>query len=1360
MPEPIIKDIVRVEGGYAAYVNLQGDFLDDTRNVGRMERYRPISSHRQAFQALAKSLQLNDMRVYLLTGSYGTGKSHLCLMFANYMQTPASETPMPSFFKNYAEVDPNGANTLQTSRSTGRYLIALCDWGGREDFEEVVLKAVDEALRREGFGDELDTPYLEAVKQIDKWESLASEGSPQFIEAFERELGESDPGVTLPGFKKRLRGYDHASLQEFKRLHPRVTTTQFTYDKAHLVDILTSTLSSEKFKERFLGLLVMFDEFGHTMEQGNLNPKAFQKFAELCEKAPTSRGRLVFVGTAHKSFQSYGKSYNANDFRVASDRVKEVQLTPDGVEEIISAIVVPQKQHALWQEHVAPRTDVFDTFTNDCTRLKLFEWLKAPQVRQRVIEDIYPMHPMATFALLQLARDVASNNRSVYTFFSEDAPGSYSDFIRTAPIMAGSKLNLYTVDRLCDYFSAGLSSDNKELRDTVRDQIRDYEETLKTLNRVAEADLSASILKSDPLIPRMLRAMLVYEIINKPNRLDNLAFGLYCTTEAERKELKNRLDVLIEKNVLYYNKENGVYEFKRSTAVNIDSLIEDYVKNPANEPHNIVAELETLVPLGKDVYFEAKDYNATYSEDKRLERRLVRAVDLGTETDTSSGKRSYFDLLEDEITASIAKKNEYEGLALYVVCERAEDISKARDYCSRNHSDRIIVAIPKEPIPFRDAVLELKALQYIERSEEKKNFTTQDNAALNSRLHGDGSRPGARKNLEKLRDQLANVKHVTWYGKYAAAMVTDDLKPYDASNQVMERLYTGRNTFSHDAFNKLHDNKDLTKPALKEAVEELLDYSEPIIIDTEYSQQRGDLRYLQRCLLNYGALRQVKAEGSKLRCEIEDDPNKYATRLPALAAMVREVQSLGDRKLKIADWIQRYRRPEYGQGPIAQALFLACLRRSFGDSIRFKVDEAAVGDMRLKSFDEVLTLVNGTCPNAFLSYRPLSKPEKGIVNFVYANFGSPGNAATQEFTVVEAHGALRSWWDVQPAIAKVAKIYPDKNEHTASFISVMEKVAGKDAHAFLFDELPTAFGFDPGLAITEEVSSTLTSLLPSEKETVEDGLLILQERILAGVRSLFGVQGSTISDLIDGISDWYNGLDNNQRDAFGKWHINESKPLVAHLGSLTDAVDMFLKTIPKTPEYFGREVKDWQTDQVVVYLDRMKRGKEHIEDNKIKVDPPELEVGSECEWIAEGQLSFRDSATLHFKKPTDGAKVWVTEGSVDPSDSAGPRHEIENGDALVVTGNKTIRYAVQDVDGNWSPTKAVQLTNLNAPFVPTVGDPDLFGLRSVTFNLKDPDSLAVACRDLFRQCIQLGVMNESELEVAVMKALSAAKDGK
>lgn len=172
MAEPTIQEIIEIQSGYTSYVDLKLELFDTTNNIGRMSRYRPISSHRQAFQKLAKTLNIKDKRCYLLTGSYGTGKSHLCLMFANYMQTPAGEQPMLRFFDNYAAVDPHTAEELKAKRQSGRYLIALCDWGGKDDFNEVILRAVDGALKREAFEDTLDTPYLQSRKKIEEWRSF------------------------------------------------------------------------------------------------------------------------------------------------------------------------------------------------------------------------------------------------------------------------------------------------------------------------------------------------------------------------------------------------------------------------------------------------------------------------------------------------------------------------------------------------------------------------------------------------------------------------------------------------------------------------------------------------------------------------------------------------------------------------------------------------------------------------------------------------------------------------------------------------------------------------------------------------------------------------------------------------------------------------------------------------------------------------------------------------------------------------------------------------------------------------------------------------------------------------------------
>jgi len=1363
----MISDIVEIHSGYTSYVDIKLELLDDSRNIARMSRYRPIKSHREAFEKLGRSLNVKDKRCYLLTGSYGTGKSHLCLMFANYLQTPAGEQPMPQFFANYDAVDHNAAETLKSKRGSGHYLIALCEWGGRGDFDEIVLRAINEALHREGFAEDFDTIYLQAAKKIEEWQKFdqGSDLRGRFFNDFHAALQDLSPPQTVASFLKRLREFNYDALDEFKRIHVNITTAPFTYDKSNLLPILTSTLASDKFKERFLGMLVLFDEFGYSMEQGNLNPKMFQQLAQLAAETPKGCAPLIFVGTAHKPLTAYAKAYSTTDFRVASDRIEEVPLTPDGIEDIISAIVEPQKTHPLWVSKVAPRTSAFDSFLTDCKRLKLFDWLDGPRVRKNIIENIYPMHPMATYALLQLSRDIASNNRSVYTFFSGDLggesdDGSYGHFIANTPIESNGKLNLYTADLLYEYFKNTLNPDNKELRDTIREIVKDYENSRRELNRVASQDATTRIqFLGDPLIDQLLRLMLIYEIVQVPSRLENLIFGLYRTTATERSELQGRLEELAKKGVLYFDKNTGSYEFKKSKSVDLDRLIDEYKQEFKNIPANIVAELSTLVPLDKksELYMEAKDYNQPFGEDKKLERRLVRPADLGSEVDTPHGKRSFFEHLEDELDKAV-RKSDYEGFALYAVCQTQDEIQKVRDYCARNQSDRIVVAVPKNPVPLLDAVMELRALMHIENGPDAQNFTMQDRAALNARLSGDSNRAGARDTLKNLRLRLMNPKEVIWLGKYAGPLSVDENKPYDAANRVMETLYSDfRNKFAHDDFNFLHVKIDRSKnPGLKEAIEKLLDYTSTLTLDTSFAQNRGDIRYLQKCLLNNGVLRQIKPDGTKIRCEFETSTAKYEIKLPSLAAMITEVRELQPGKtLNLLEWLTKYRKHPYGQGPIALAVSIAVIRHLFGDSIRVKPDTSAIGELAMNSFDVVTDLIEGQYPNAFLSYRPLRDEEKQLADVVFDVFGQVDSAASaaRNYTVLEAYNAVNAWWEGLSPLARVAKLYPaSEHGYTARCIEALEKIAARDPHSFLFDDIPEAFGYSAGLVTTQDTIDAIKTNFPLVKQALERALDRVEERIFDGVRDIFGVQQQTYSDILQAINTWYNSLDTNQQNSYAKWPTKDSKPLVVHLKTITDVRETFLERIPASTDYGMKRVADWGNDRVVEYIERLRRGKAQIDDARLKVDLPEIKLAGDYE-DGGGQVSFNSSVNVSFIPKNKGDSVYVTEGTADPTSSTATREQVNGQEPLVIRETKTIRYAVQDLTGAWSPVEELRFVNeskkFELSFQKTISKDER---ASFTFP-QDAQSFEIACRSLFTNGLQRKAITVKEIEERVRAIL-------
>ena len=698
----------------------------------------------------------------------------------------------------------------------------------------------------------------------------------------------------------------------------------------------------------------------------------------------------------------------------------------------------------------------------------------------------------------------------------------------------------------------------------------------------------------------------------------------------------------------------------------------------------------------------------------------------------------YFDILE----TSLDKLIDYQGYALYIVSETPEDIQHAKNLCARNKSERIVVAVPKNPVPLLDAVMEVKALKDIETSEETRNFSTQDKSTLNGRLLGDSKHKGALEALKELRDKLLAYREVAWYGKSANGLPVDANQPFDAANIVMDKLFgEKRNKFSHDDFNKVMITLDKNKNvALKEAIEEILDLSEPILVDTSFAQQRGDIRYLQRCLLTNGVLVQTRGDGTKLRCEFQRDVSKFSSKLPALAAMLSEIETLEEnQKLYLSEFLERYRRT-YGQGNVSIALSLACIRRYFGDSIIIKSDDTSIVGMQLRDFETVVNIVQERrYPQAFLSYRLLRAEERALASKVFENFAKTDTSAAKNVSLQEAYNALKSWWDALPPLARISKLYPPEQfPYVVDFLVAMESMASQDPHNFLLDELPKVFGDGEGLAITRDAVKRLERELPKVKDAIQLAVDQVRDRIVSAIQEMFGAKQKVNSSVIDAISTWYAGLDSNQRDPYASWHTNDSKPLVIYLKTLENNLsEVFLERIPASPDYGLRRVPEWVVDHTDEYIERLKRGKELIEENRLKVEPPDVTPIGKFQ-RHDNQILFQDLLTLVIKPKNPGEHLFVTEGNSDPT-NANSKPEEHKGEArFEIRDRKTISYAVRDADGNWGLPQTLELINETKKYEITVqhGYRKEDNMASFVFP-KDDDSLVVSIRSLVRIAMQL-----------------------
>jgi len=1375
----MIAGLIKATTGYSAQVDLNQLFPNSAENLKTMGRYKPTISHRKAFERVAGALDNKDKRAYLITGNYGTGKSHLSLMLANYFAYPSDQPDVARFLDNYAEEDADAANALRARRSKGRYLIALCDYDSTDSFAEVVLRAVLSALNEAGLADVLETPYEEARRKLERLATEQSSGQAlvDYYGLFEKLLPQHLPGTTMQAFTNKLYpGLDRPALEVFKRMHEEALRSPFTYEAGNLSAILKSALASPAFRERFEGIVVFWDEFGWALgDPHRLSANIFMQFAQLCTEPDPTRGKLVFVGTAHKDFSQYAPAWAASDYSKISDRVEPVNLLPEGLEDVIGAVVAPDKTHALWHGDILPKaTPIWSQWLIGSKNSGIFPWLvgKPPVYRAKILEGVYPMHPLATYAVINLAREVASQNRTVFTFFSSEKDGvyetgSYLWYVHNTAIADGTgRLHFYTVDRLFDYFRPRLNTANQDLTPQAKDKIANYEAAQVQLQRARNQNPME--LSDTDFIGRILRAMLIDDLVTVQNSLDNLVFGLNLPPN-DRKVLETQLAELTKHGVIHRHPTTQLYEFRRSDLFDVDRAVEEYKRQNGDKLTSLAAELEGLLPLpSKDRYLEAKGYNSQYAEDKRLLRRIVIPGDLATTSIVDGTPATYFDLLEREVEREVAKSGDYEGIALYVACESQADIETARDLLAKNTSQRVVVAVPTAPIAFRDAILNLKAIldpkEGVKAGSQAANFSTQDNALVSAR------ETDFRTELKKKLDALLDARRLTWLGAYGKAIPADPQKQDDAATRSMQQLYKRRSTFSHDDFNLTHDVRNFAKKhlSLVEAINALLKTGSEMAIDTKAADNRGEKRYLERCLYQRGALAAVRQQGSVTVVEVQRNSAKFEAALPALADMIADIQKLGAAdRVSLRTFLNKYRQPPYGLGDIALSLMLAVLLRYFSDAIKIKKDDTSVGDLHIADFDMLADILKGSYPNAFIKYREIHPGERQLINGVHGLFTLGVSAAQADVTATDAYDAVAKWYETLPPVSQVSDLYASPEYANAlRFLEVLEKLHAQDPHAFVLGELQTVAGHEIDEMITPERSQEVLDVLGAAKDQIEGTLERVQSQVRSGLCEIFGIQGNTWDDVADGVRGWYNGLDSNQRSQTGTWHSDASKPLIKLFVDLSDSRDLFLDKLPALQSYNFKRVRDWNADLTKNYLAKVREGVQHVEGNRIKVPSPTRELIGSCR-EEKGNVYFTGPLKLRLTHSDPEVCIYVTDTGQDPARSTKERDEFRGSKEfdiarLVLAHHAavTVQYIPQDGQANWGVLE--RLVFIDETLENEIRRPKtLFGVGErafakapVTFVFPTtPAGVTTACRTFFESLIEYKVVDLEQLRQLVKEIL-------
>jgi len=1308
-----ILDLVNFHTAYGDQVRLVAYFYNETSpldNVEHMRGYVPIRSHREAFLKLAQA-QLpskeNKEKVFMLTGSIGTGKSHLCLMLANYLSLKPNSPEMQEFFENWATRDPAGADKARNWRGDSRYLVAPCDFGESRPFEDMLLSALEKALQHEG-ADALilNTHFKGALRQIQAWEQRQQAGEPSGVfDDFLAFLGGDDPRQELEMLKTNLQRNKSTAMELFQETYSKATGQRLTFRTDSLLAILKDLLSSSEFQKRYKGLVILADEFGYALTEGRVSMSVFQGFAEM-SKDGVAGMQLIFIGTGHRRFEAYGANTPLQvDFRIVQDRVTEVSLQSEELEQIIAALVSPRTEEPEWAQNVLKKNGwLLTQMASTARKLGVFDYLSEPDLLEQIVKNIYPMHPMATFCLTRMSQELGSDARSVFAFFRKlgDTPpdGGYSWFVHnTEATRPNGELNVYTPELLVRYFEPNIATTTLTVRPEVRDHIRNYLAAVEEARRFAYKN--ALTKEIDPFTQRVLDLIFVYRVSNVNVTQQTLEHGLNCIQPSDKRVLVSELKSLLDNKILFQS-PSSEYEFRRSDMADVDTLVNEIKQDLQNEPLNLSAQMTALANRKWEPWTEAKGHNQGYLGDKRLLRVFATPQDLSAKQKLADGSAATFWTYQENLRrAQKSWSDRHDGVMVFVLCENDTDIQVAQQAAKSNDCLNVIVGVPKAPIPVKMAVIELMAVQRFMESEAYGKLEFQEKALVEEMLGNDTQRTGRIGDFLRARDRYLEAKGLHWYREDGKTLVADPINENEPADALMNRRFTKRNTVSHEYLSKAHPksfsgSKDA---ALRDAVARLVEIDQPVRIDIAENQNRGEIRYLLWALANQGVLQQEgDYEGNVASYELEGTPAKYEDKYPALADLIDNLKNIqrGQTLNLWADLSDMTEAP-YGLGPFALAVFTACAVRHFGDELRLRINPTALGYSPTSDPEIIIDLATGRFPTATVERRFLNAPTAKLINQVYNLFADiPAPAGTHQ-TLSEAWRALQAWWKARTRLERAVGIYADDSTASA-FVDLLAKHGDSNVGSqLLLEELSRIYGYSPDAALEEADASEIIRQLDADKQLVETRASSLKSSLVKSLSELFQPQGETYRAYGEAINAWYNNLHPDQRLLNADWQSPASQSVLQAMQKLQDVEKTFLEIIPTAYGFNLGKVDDWSYDQSAGYVNLFKAALKKIEDSLPRVPPPIWKTGVEPSSGLEARplVKYHSTVSLKVLVPEGDLTVRVTKNE-DPI-SAKQFILVEKSAAWETDVTESCFYELvtQNSQGDFSRPIRVVFTNLD-----------------------------------------------------------------
>src|SRR5579875_3313904 len=735
----------------------------DAGNADYIAGYIPTAKGAETLSAiLGSTLSATSQRSHVLHAAYGSGKSLLGLVLSAYASRDlqcqeAIGIVQDRLKRAFPELARLTDNYLQSSQR----LFPVILTGNEGPLALALSKALSRALVQQGIANlHLDTQFQVALDTINLWQ----ENYPDTYRQLETLLAERD--YSLQTLQTSLRDFETKALALFEKLYPMLTAgAQFNSYTGVALDTLFHAAAEALKDFGYTGILIIWDEFGRYLDSNigdafGSEAAQLQSFAEFCNRSGVHQVHLVLI--THRLISGYATglphTHQQEWARIAERfRTHDVSTDPSVTYRLIAeALNVPDSE--AWQTFVEQHHSAFDHLTARSLELSLFNELDDVILRKQIVEQSWPLHPLATYALPRLSSKVAQNERTLFTFLASDEPGTLAELLSLK--QGTTDWWLIGLDAVWDYFADAIRSDfGPGGSHTV------WSGAMYALSKTdANNTLAQSLVKSLAMLLIVSEANVHSQTLvgRIAPTTDLLAWSLSSSEE----DILPLLETLVQRRAVIYRRSDGYWTFTRGSDIDLDVELSAALDrhNPTQQQIRQILEKDFPPPAHLPRQYNQEHYIT------RFFRSLYRWP--------NEIKSTTNDLFLKQLGNGYA-----DGAVIYLLVTNPAEREEAVKILQNSPSSRIIYVIPDQPLLIMEPVRELFALYDLSNNSA---FMQQDERLAReiAFLIED-----AQHRLMRALDPLLEIEHArsTWWWYENYHWISEHLS-IEAVSQLLSRL--------------------------------------------------------------------------------------------------------------------------------------------------------------------------------------------------------------------------------------------------------------------------------------------------------------------------------------------------------------------------------------------------------------------------------------------------------------------------------------------------------------------------------------------------------------------------------------------